>query len=359
MSTPTRTGRPTTQAAPPTRAEYATPTWAIHSACYNRPTEWWDDDAPLEVQEKAKAACRGCPVLALCLDGVRALEGRDDVGRTNLVAALTGRQRDWLHRQARKHGAFDAEEARLLALEATVAGRPLREIADREGVGGLTLRLAEKMLPAVAEEPAPAVPVKGLRPGEKVLLRMEEVLGWRQEGASLDAIAGRVGVSRRTASDAIKKYLGMDELPALPTDRQSKEERIEEIAAHRRDGLSWVAIDELADLRKGTTYRFVSRWRDGMEARGEKVPRELQREVALLTEAQVVRLRERAVAGKTDVEQALELGVARKVVTDAVSGVSYRQFGGPIRPKRQAGSRPCEASRTLWRNGQAGFAKAS
>lgn len=362
MSTPTTsTGRTTGQAAQTTRAEALHSSWKDRSACYNRPVEWWDDEAPLELQEKARAACRGCPVLAQCLDGARTAEGGYDVGRTNVVAALTGRQRDWLHRQSRKHGEFDAEEARLLALEAEVSGRPVREIAEREGVDGLTLRLAQKMLPAVVAEPAPEVPVKGLKPGEKVLMQMEEVLEWRYSGVSLDEIAARVGVSRRTASDAIKKYLGTDELPSPATGRQTKEERIEEIASHRRDGLSWVAIDALTDLKKGTTYRFVARWRDAVAARGGKVPRELQREMSLLTEAQVVRIRERAVAGKTDVEQALELGVARKVVTDAVSGESYRQFGGPIRPKRYAAhaSRPGEESRTLWHNGQAGFAKAS
>ncbi|MFG2532781.1 helix-turn-helix domain-containing protein [Streptomyces sp. NPDC048516] len=343
------------------RAETLRSSWEDRSACYNRPTQWWDDDAPKELQEKAREVCMECPVFAECLGDARATEGGADIGRSNVRAGLTGRQRDWLNRQVRLHGEFDAEEARLLALESTVSGRTVKDLAERGGVEGMTLRLAVKLLPVTEVEPAPA-PVAEVKPrnkGERVLARMEEVLEWRYEGVSLAEVAARLGVSARTASDAIKKYLGDDpDQPLKVHSRLSKEERAEQITGFCQGGLTWKDIDRELSQSYGTTYRFVARYRSELESRGEPVPREFQRDQAILTEAQVVRIRERAVEGVTDLEQAMELGVNRKVVTDVAAGETYKRFGGPIRPKRVS-KQPCLASRTLWHNGQAGFVKAS
>lgn len=349
------TPRHNTSRAP--RPETLHSSWESRGACVIRDPKGWDYDAPRGLQEQARAVCLGCPVLAECLAAARATEGGADVGRSGVRAGLTGQQRDWLNRRVRLDGEFDAEEARLLALESTVSGRPVRDIADREGVGGLTLRLAEKLLPAAEEPASPVVEVKSLSKSDQVLTRMEEVLEWRQEGASLDEVAGRLGVSRRIASDAIKQYLGQDpDEPLKVHSRLSKAERAQQIIGFRQDGRTWKDIDAHLNQSAGTTYRFVARYRSELEGRGEEVPREFQRDQALLTEEQVVRVRERAVAGATDLEQAMELGVNRQAITNIASGATYQKYGGPIRPKRET-RQPSMSSRVLWNNGQAGFLK--
>ncbi|MFJ6608159.1 WhiB family transcriptional regulator [Streptomyces lydicus] len=353
----TRTGRPTRDAAQPHvdvrnwRGETLYASWKTRGACASRTPHWWDYDAPQELQEKARAACLDCPVFAECLADAGATEGDARVGRSNMRAGMTGQQRDWLHRQMRLGVEVDAEEARLLALESTVSGRPVKEIAKREGVGGLTLRLAMRLLPEEEQESGAGDEAKPPSRREQVLARMEEVLQWRADGMSLAEIAKRLGVSTHLASEVIKQYLGQDPgQPLTVCGRLSKAERAEQIIGFRRDGFTWKAIDEHLSQAEGTTYRFVDRYRSQLEERGEEVPREFQRSQAKLSEAQVVRIRERAAQGVTDLAQAMELGVNRKVVTDVASGETYRSYGGPIRPKRV--NRPSAATRTLWNIGQ-------
>ncbi|WP_330479914.1 WhiB family transcriptional regulator (plasmid) [Streptomyces platensis] len=346
------------------RAETLHASWEDRSACYNRPAEWWDDEAPRQLEDKARAACLECPVFAECLDAARASEGNCDFGRSTIKAGLTGRQRDWLNRQ-RKHGAFDAEEARLLALEAKVSARPVSEIADREGVGGMTLRLAERLLAVTPEPAAPTVPVpvsatsgeRPLRAGEKAWLRIGEIIKWREGGMPLGEIASRVGVSSRTVTAAINRYLGDGPDLDMPL-RSAVADQIEEIAKFRRRGMRWTDIDIKLGVSAGTTFRRVSRWRPRAEARGEAIPAELRQGQHRLTKQQVLRIRERAVAGVKDYVQAAEFEVARSTITAIASGDTYRNFGGPLRAK-QTSSRPSEASRVLWKGCQAGFAKAS
>lgn len=335
--------------------------WTDRSACRDQPAQLWDWDAPSEAQETARGICLGCPVFAECLSDARATEGGSDVGRSNVRAALTGRDRDWLNRQVRIRGGFDAEEARLLALEARVSGRPVGEIAEREGVVGTTRGLAERLLRAEDKPKVPVVPVaveSPLRKAAMVLDRIEDVLEWRADGMSMAEVASRLGVSRRIASEVLKDYTGQDpDKPLRARGRFRKVERAEQVIVFRQLGMTWKDIDRHLEQAYGTTYRFVARYRGELEERGEVVPREFQRDQALLSEAQVVRIRERAAEGATDLEQAMELGVARKTVTDVASGESYKRYGGPIRPKRE--NRPSVASRTLWHNVQAGFVKAS
>lgn len=344
----TLTGRPTTDAA------------RRRTDCLVQPPQLWDDEASPEDQAEARAYCLECPLFAECLASAMASEHRSLV-RSSMKAGLTPADRRWLQRASQSGGDYDAEEARLLALESVLSGQPLAQIAAREGVGGLTLRLAEKLLPPAEEVEEPATPKAEAAPGSKfapVLTRMDEVLEWRSNNASLEEVARRLGVSRRTASSAIKEYLGQDpDEPLKPVSRASKAERAEQIINFRREGFTWRGIDTELSHAAGTTYRFVARYRSELEERGEEVPEEFQRDQAKLSKEQVVRIRERAAQGVTDLAQAMELGVNRKVITDVAAGETYRKYGGPIRPKRV--NRPSAAQRVAFAGGTPVVALAS
>lgn len=346
--------------APGRRPATATSDWRHRGGCVNRPAHWWDDDAAPELQRKARATCLSCPVFAECLKDAVGSEGGYDFGRAHTKAGLTGKQRDWLHRHSRKYGGYDAEEARLLALEAMVSGREVKEIAAREGDEGATVRLAARLLVGLIEDAAdpPGEDAQTISTaGDKTLARLEEILLWRDEGASLDEIGKRIGVSRRTVTQTLKNCLGPD-WTAVRNQALSAEE-IADIALRRRRGVAWDAMDAEANLAPGTTFRRVCRWRRQTEARGEPIPKELAREQNRLTEEQVVRLRERAMAGVSDAEQAAELGLSRVQVTRIACGHNYKQYGGPTRPKKKGPGRPSEASRVLFNGATAGFAVAS
>ncbi|MFJ2202436.1 hypothetical protein [Streptomyces violaceusniger] len=313
---------------------------------------WWDDDAAPELQRKAREACLSCPVFAECLKDATAGEAGYDYGRSQMQAGLTGRQRDWLYRHSRKYGPYDAEEARLLALEAKVSGRKVEEIAAREGATGPTVRLAARLLADPEVGPVQTV-------GEKVQQRMNEVLEWRDQGLSLDAIAALLDVSRRKLTQVMKEYLESDDATRRRGPRRLSDEDAIVLAARRARGVSWNEMDVEEGLAPGTMLQRVCRWRRDAEQRGVPIPSALEREQNKLTQAQVVRMRERAAEGVTDVEQAAELGISRQQVTRIVSGESYRHFGGPIRAKRDG--RPRKESRMEWlrsNGGEAGLAKA-
>ncbi|CAM5507146.1 MULTISPECIES: helix-turn-helix domain-containing protein [Streptomyces] len=205
----------TRSVVPGRRPATATSDWRDRGGCVTRPAHWWDDDATPELQRKAREACLACPVFAECLKDAAQSDGGYDFGRAHTKAGLVGKQRDWLYRHSRKYGPYDAEEARLLALEARVSGRTVEEIAAREGVKGPTARLAGRLLVGLVDN---GDLVDGdtqtvLSAADKVSARLEDILRWRREGVSLDHIAERIGVSRRVVTQTLKNYLGPDWAP--------------------------------------------------------------------------------------------------------------------------------------------------
>lgn len=249
----TLTGRPTTSAAPK-HTDSAKP---FRPDCHRQPPQLWDDEAPVSDQEEARGYCLECPLFAQCLSSAMASE-RGNTVRSSMKAGLSAADRGWLQRTSRRYGPYDAEEARLLALESVVSGRPVPEIAERDGVGGVTLNLALRILPV------------------------------------------------RPAS------------------------RIEQIGAYRRDGLRWAEIDVRMGLASGSTIDYVAKWRHAAIKRGETVPEELLVKRRPFSDEQVVAIRERSAAGASDYSLAREFRVCRKTISCVVSGVSYRDVGGPI-----------------------------
>ncbi|MFE7780322.1 WhiB family transcriptional regulator [Streptomyces nigrescens] len=329
----TLTGRPTTDAAPTARAATAKPTWEDKAACYNRPAQWWDWNAPAAMQEKARAVCLQCPVLAQCLAKADATEGSHVSGRANVKAGLTGKQRDWLFRQKRRHGTSgDAEEARLLALEAKVSGRPVEDIAAREGVEGVTLRLAVELMPKSQPELATKYLQQAMTCQEKVLASIDDVLDMRDAGVSFDAVAEYVGVDQKTVRRVVQDYLKGCVVPVTQSRAEVQAALLEQIIVHRRGGMTWSKIDEVMGQSKRWSSQYVARWRTAAAKRGEEIPAELQVAQKRFSEAEVLQIRERAAAGATDYALAMELNVRPRAIRQITSGASFQEVGGPLRP---------------------------
>lgn len=335
------------------RPEYATH-WESRAACLTEPTKW-DDEATVEDARAARKTCLGCPVLAECLTKAMKVEAGHGASRSGMKAGLTAAQRDRLQRAVWRssNGTYDAEEARLLALEAEVSGRPVAQIADREGAAGVTRSLALLLAGDLAQAPrvstTPPVSAKPKRPSELAAERIEEIVAWREAGESLDEIGRRLEVSGETVRSTLLKHVGGETLSSAPP----MEDLMEQIAEYRKRGLSYQAIDNLMGVSTGATCRRVKRWREKAEGGGEKPAAGLGR--SGLTPEQVVEMREQARGGATDLAQSLRFGVSVSHVRKIVTGAAHRDVGGPIRAKRSG--QPTLESRLLWGGGQAAFLK--
>lgn len=127
----------------------------------------------------------------------------------------------------------------------------------------------------------------------------------------------------------------------------NKGERLEAIRIALARGLMYPDLDALHNLAEGATSTFISRSRKTFQEWAIPFPPLARPDATLtFTEPEVIGIRHRSAAGATDAEIAMSYGVARETITRLVSGDSYKQFGGPIRPKRE--NIPSVASRTLW-----------
>lgn len=149
---------------------------------------------------------------------------------------------------------------------------------------------------------------------------------------------------------AVRAYAKGDRVRVTPR------ERVEAIVTAVRSGVTYLELDAMHGLKRNTTATFISRTRKAYVKRGEVFPEIPSPVVPSFTEDQVIDIRLRSAAGATDLEIGLVYDTPRKTITNVVSGSSYRNFGGPIRPKRQV-NRPSKSSRVLWSGGQEGFLK--
>ncbi|PBC72321.1 MULTISPECIES: hypothetical protein [unclassified Streptomyces] len=152
---------------------------------------------------------------------------------------------------------------------------------------------------------------------------------------------------------AVQQYLAGK--PVTVTDA----ERIAAIAEATRRGITYLQLDQLQRLPKNTTSKFVSLARKAAEARGEEFPIPQHGNAAVsLSEEQVLEIRRRA-ATRTETDEAISLsfGVTRKTISAIAVGDTYRQFGGPIRPKKT--SRPTARQRVEFAGGTPAAAQAS
>lgn len=135
-------------------------------------------------------------------------------------------------------------------------------------------------------------------------------------------------------------------------------ERIAAIAEAARRGISYLELDQLHGLCRNATSKFVSREREKAEKKGASFPiPQLGNAAVALSEEQVLEIRRRAAAhAETDETIGLSFGVSRKAVSAIANGHSYRQYGGPIRPKK---TKPTAAQRVAFAGGTPVTAQAS
>ncbi|MEW1754143.1 hypothetical protein [Streptomyces angustmyceticus] len=152
---------------------------------------------------------------------------------------------------------------------------------------------------------------------------------------------------------AVQQYLAGK--PVTVTDA----ERVAAIAEAFRRGITYLQLDELRRLPKNSTSKFVSLARKAAEERGEEFPIPQHGNAAVaLSEEQVLEIRRRAATRKeTDEAISLSFGVTRKSISAIAVGDTYRQFGGPIRPKKT--SRPTAKQRVEFAGGTPVTARAS
>jgi hypothetical protein len=211
--TSTATRRPSTGAAhiisQPRRPEPHTTSWEDRSACYNRPEAWWDGDDP-KLTDKARGVCRACPTFASCLGQVMQAEASLTWSRWCLRGGLTGPERTQLFIDEREHGPYDAEEARILALESLATSTAVADLAGDE-VSMSTVRLAARLAGEKVEKRKPPT-VHELRGGsarERAFERADDIMRWLDEGMSRKKIAARLGMHRRAIHEVVDAYQGM------------------------------------------------------------------------------------------------------------------------------------------------------
>jgi hypothetical protein len=342
-----------------------TTAWENRSACYNRPEAWWDGDNK-ELTEKARAVCRTCPVLAECLGKTMTEEAQRTWSRTLVRGGLTGKERTQLFLDEREDGAYDAEEARLMALEATAYGVGTGQVMG-EDVSPSTARLAARLAGEKVDDRTPPSlqEIRGGTAKERALRHIGDIMQWREQGVSQKDISAYLQIGRRTIADVVTAFEAMSAgqpeeehftegeegeeaelirrfLAGEPVEL-TREVRLAAIVEGTWRDMSYLQIDRVRGVPKDTTSQFVSRARKRYTRDGKTFPAMKGR--MLFTDQQVVEMRELyATGGVTDLEIAMKYGAPRNTVSHALSGRSYRNAGGPIRDGRTDDAK--KASRT-------------
>lgn len=262
----------------------------------------------VEQTVQAKQVCARCPVIEECLRW--AMGTHQDIG---VLGGLSENERRNLHRRkARRYGASEIPAAQQILnyrmdefKAAQERGLSEAEIARELGTNVQTVNNVLEALTTAALEA-------------------------KSEGPDLIAV---------------RNYLAGVDDGILPRDRLAA------IVDGVRRGMTYPQFDALHGLTKGSTSTFMSRTRKAFKTRGEEFP-DLGRQsgVRMLTDAQVVAIRERCAAGGvTDMDVSIAFGVSRKTVTSVVRGRTYRNVGGPLRESRER--RPSGEQRVVWAGG--------
>ena len=332
------------------RPEALISSWEDRSACYNRPEAWWDGDDP-QLTEKARAVCRSCPVLAECL-GEQMRREKTNVWVRDLVrGGLTGPERVQLCIDEQQDGPYDAEEARLLALEAVAYGVPVSDLAE-DGTSVSTRRLAGRLAGEKVEARRPAKVQKDTAM-ERAFKQADQIMHWRSEGVSRREICARLSMGRTSVDRVIQTYEALignapvagaqrgaeaddgdirDYLAGRSV-RLSKDQKLAAVAKGLERGMRYPDIDRAQSLERGTTAQFVSRMRKQYLKEGREFPITTMAAKRLtFTDEQVLAIRnEYAAGGVRDMDLAMKYGVSRNVISHVISGRNYKHVGGPIR----------------------------
>ncbi|MFD1278064.1 hypothetical protein ACFQ51_56955 [Streptomyces kaempferi] len=195
------------------------------------------------------------------------------------TSCLTDVERVELFMDEKADGPYDAEEARLLALESAAYGKPVREVAE-DGVSESTLRLAGRL----AGEQVPARQVLPAKKGsglEKALANAVQIMAWREAGVSRRQICTRLELARTPVASVISAYSSLvgesdedpEEQPAEDEQtlrrsyldggavRLSNDQKLQAIVEGVARGMTYPEIDRMQGFANNTTAKFVSRMR--------------------------------------------------------------------------------------------------
>jgi hypothetical protein len=117
-------------------------------------------------------------------------------------------------------------------------------------------------------------------------------------------------------------------------DRITDAEFLEAVKQCVDSGMTLPEIDRLRRWPLRTTENWVNKLRKQYQRSGRAFP-SLAKPVRVLTEEEVVAIRERSQAGASDLEVAMSFDITQKAVGDICRGRSYAQYGGPIRKPKQ------------------------
>lgn len=104
------------------------------------------------------------------------------------------------------------------------------------------------------------------------------------------------------------------------------------------NGMTLFDIDHLRRWPRKTTENWVNRLRKQYQRSGRAFPALKQPSLRTFTPEEVVAIREKALAGATDVELAMSYSSNRETIRSIVTGKRYASCGGPIRAARSAKS---------------------
>lgn len=100
-------------------------------------------------------------------------------------------------------------------------------------------------------------------------------------------------------------------------------------------GMALSDVDDLRGWAPRTAENWVNRLRKRYQRSGRPFPSLAQPHTRVLTESEVVAIRERSAAGDSDLDIAISFGITSKTVGYVCRGRSYAQYGGPIRQPKQ------------------------
>lgn len=108
-------------------------------------------------------------------------------------------------------------------------------------------------------------------------------------------------------------------------------------------GMNLAEVDVLRGWPKKTAENWVNRLKKRYQRSGRVFPSLGQPSVRAFTELEVIAIRERSMAGASDVELGMSYSVSRETIRAVVTGKRYAEVGGPIRAARS--ERSLKASR--------------
>lgn len=95
-------------------------------------------------------------------------------------------------------------------------------------------------------------------------------------------------------------------------------------------------VNKLRGWPAKTAENWVNRIRKQYQRSGRQFPSLTLPNMRVLTEDEVIGIREKSAAGATDLEVSMSFGVTSKTVGEVCRGKRYLQYGGPIRAARSA-----------------------